>query len=64
MLLLNKRFKMKKGDLKQIAVVSSSTLGFVPFTVYTSLKVIDRDFKYQKYDKWEASMTYVWRLIP
>ena len=63
-MLLNKRYGIQQHDWKQIAVMSYTICAFVPFSVFTSLKVLERDFKYQQYNTWEAGMTYVWRLIP
>ena len=28
------------------------------------MSLLDRDFTYGPYNKWDASMTYIWRLIP
>jgi len=34
------------------------------FAIFSSMSMLERDFKYGPYNKWDASMTYVWRLIP
>ena len=47
LMLMNKRFKVKPDDWKQVLVLAYSMCGFVPFTVFTSMKVLDRDFKYK-----------------
>ena len=64
LMMLSKRINLKSDDWKQVAVLAYSMCGFVPFTVFTSMKVLDRDFKYKQFNKWEGAMTYVWRLIP
>ena len=29
-----------------------------------SMRILDKDFKFRPYNKWDASMTYVYRVIP
>ena len=48
----------------QVLSVLLSIISLNAFTVASSMKILDRDFKYGPYNKWDASMTYIWRLIP
>ena len=64
LVMLNKRYKISKDDWKQVAILSVAMAEFVFFTIFTSMKVLDRDFKYQEYNTWEAGYTYLWRLLP
>ena len=64
LMMVSRRVHFKSDDWKQVLVLAYSMCGFVPFTVFTSMRVLDRDFKYKQFNKWEGAMTYVWRLIP
>ena len=44
--------------------VLGTVLSINAFSVANSMSVLERDFKYGPYNKWDASMTYPWRLIP
>ena len=64
LLMLTPSYKWLKGDTVQVLSVAMSILSINAFAVASSMRVLDRDFKYGPYNKWDASMTYVWRLIP
>lgn len=53
-----------KGDTLQVLSVALTVLSLNSYAVATSMRVLERDFKYKPYNKWDASMSYIWRLIP
>jgi len=64
MVMLTPSYKWLKGDSIQAISCAFTILSINAFAVATSMKVLERDFKYEPYNKWDASMTYLWRLIP
>lgn len=64
LVMLTPSYKWLKGDSVQVISVAMTVLSINAFAVFTSMRVLERDFKYTPYNKWDASMTYVWRLIP
>ena len=64
LVMLSPSYKWLKGDTLQILTTAGTVLGINAFSVLHSMRVLDRDFKYGPYNKWDASMTYIWRIIP
>ena len=62
--MLQPNYVWLKGDLIQVLSVASTVLTINAFATMSSMKVLDRDFKYEPYNKWDASMTYIWRIVP
>ena len=64
LVMLTPSYKWLKGDTMQVLSTAATVVGINAFSVHHSMKVLDRDFKYGPYNKWDASMTYIWRIIP
>mmetsp|Transcript_9898 Transcript_9898/g.12288 ORF Transcript_9898/g.12288 Transcript_9898/m.12288 type:complete len:198 (+) Transcript_9898:464-1057(+) len=64
LVMLTPSYRWLKGDFWQVLGVATTVVSLNAFALATSMRVLERDFKYGPYNKWDASMTYIWRLIP
>ena len=64
LVMLSPRYKWLKGDTLQVLSVIGTVFSINIFAVISSMSVLDKDFKYGPFNKWDASMTYIWRIIP
>ena len=64
LVLLSPSYTWLKGDTLQVLSILGTVISLNAISVMNSMKVLDRDFKYGPYNKWDASMTYIWRLVP
>ena len=64
LVMLSPNYKWLKGDTVQVLSVFGTVLSINIFAVMSSMRVLDKDFKYGPFNKWDASMTYIWRIIP
>ena len=64
LVMLTPSYMWVKGDTMLFLSSALTVISINAFANVTSMKVLERDFKYEPYNKWDASMTYVWRLIP
>ena len=64
LVMLTPSYKWLKGDSIQVLSCLGTVLTINAYAVMTSMRVLDREFQYRPYNKWDASMSYVWRLIP
>lgn len=64
LVMLTPSYKWIKGDALQVLSVAGTVVSINALASMISMGVLDKDFKYGPYNKWDASMTYIWRVIP